>query len=334
MAGWDRNEMTDRIMIEPTMKNLSQSLSACRLAVRFFAGERAAMRHWIGAVLRNNFLYAADSITDEHGTSLRHLIDTLPLPDGHFLFDRLKGGFPKGFFFDCSDLPVEGSGFELEANRVYTFALVLIGSHAAYKPLYVEALRQMLARGFGHPAVPMTLVDITETSSDTTSTHTSEVGPVEVQLRFKTPVCLIRTPNAGGNGFQDKLNNMPTFYQFVRSLTYRLVTLGILYGEPLPFGTRDEMERWIEQQVSPASEAILLRANLLYERLRSTPRVGSNTVYVMGGYAGRLIFGNVPAGLLPVLAAGTAFGVGADINYGLGQFGVECWNDKPKKREK
>ena len=220
--------MTDRMMIEPTMENLSQSLSACRLTVRFFAGERTAMRHWIGAVLRNNFLYAADSITDEHGTSLRQLIDTLPLPDDHFLFDRLKGGFPKGFFFDCSDLPVEGSGFELEANRVYTFALVLIGSHAAYKPLYVEALRQMLARGFGHPTVPMTLVDITETSSDTPSTYFPETGLAEVQLRFKTPVCLIRTLNAGGNGFQDKLNNMPSFYQFARSLTYRLVTLGIL----------------------------------------------------------------------------------------------------------
>lgn len=334
MADWDRNEMTDRMMIEPTMENLSQSLSASRLTVRFFAGERTAMRHWIGAVLRNNFLYAADSITDEHGTSLRQLIDTLPLPDDHFLFDRLKGGFPKGFFFDCSDLPVEGSGFELEANRVYTFALVLIGSHAAYKSLYVEALRQMLARGFGHPAVPMTLVDITETSPGTPSTYSPETGLAEVQLRFKTPVCLIRALNAGGNGFQDKLNNMPSFYQFVRSLTYRLVTLGILYGEPLPFGTRDEMERWIEQQVSPASAAILLRANLLYERLRSTPRVGSNTVYVMGGYAGRLIFGNVPAGLLPVLAAGTVFGVGADINYGLGQFGMDCWTDKPKKREK
>lgn len=315
--------MTEWMMFESTMVNLSQSLSACRLTVRFFAGECTAMRHWVGAVLRNNFLYAADSIKDEHGTSLRQIIDTLLLPEDHFLFDRLKGGFPKGFFFDCSDLPVDSSGFELEANCVYTFTLVLIGSHAAYQPLYVEALQLMLARGFGHPVVPMTLVDITETRLDTLSITYPEAGPAAVQLRFKTPVCLIRSSNTCGNGFQNKLNNMPTFYQFMRSLTYRQVTLGMLYGESLPFETQDEMEHWIEQQVSPASQVILLRANLLYKRLWSTPRVGSNTVYVMSGYVGRLIFGNVPAGLLPVLAAGTAFGIGADINYGLGQFGMD-----------
>lgn len=316
------------------METLLRSLSACRLMVRFFAEEPVSMKHWIGAVLRNNFLYAAESIKDVQGISLRQIIETLPLPEDHFLYRQLKGGFPKGFFFDCSDLPAEARGFTLDANRIYTFSMVLIGNQSKYKPLYVEALRQMITRGFGHPVVSMTLIDITETQPGTPSAPSFETGLAEVQLRFKTPVCLIRTPNAGGNGFQDKLNNMPTFYQFVRSQTYRLVTLGILYGEPLPFGTRDEMEHWIEQQVSPATEAILLRANLLYERLRSTPRVGSDTVYVMGGYSGRLIFGNVPARLLPVLAAGALFGVGADINYGLGQFSMEYWTDKPKKREK
>ena len=281
------------------------------------------MKHWIGAVLRNNFLYAAESIKDVQGISLRQIIETLPLPEDHFLYRQLKGGFPKGFFFDCSDLPAEARGFTLDANRIYTFSMVLIGNQSKYKPLYVEALRQMITRGFGHPVVSMTLIDITEISSRSEPDPVAESATVNVQLHFKTPVCLMHPSKKSVEGYQGKLNNFPSFYQFMRSLTYRLVTLGMLYGEPFPFETRDEMERWIEQQISPASQAILLRANLLYERLWSTPRVGSNTVYVMGGYVGRLTLGNVPAGLLPVLAAGTAFGIGADINYGLGQFGMD-----------
>lgn len=68
------------------METLLRSLSACRLMVRFFAEEPVSMKHWIGAVLRNNFLYAAESIKDVQGISLRQIIETLPLPEDHFLY--------------------------------------------------------------------------------------------------------------------------------------------------------------------------------------------------------------------------------------------------------
>ena len=73
------------------MENLLQNLSVSRLTVRFFAQERVSMKFWIGAVLRNRFLYAADQVLDEQGLSLRRHIDTLPLPQDHFLYKQLQG---------------------------------------------------------------------------------------------------------------------------------------------------------------------------------------------------------------------------------------------------
>jgi len=312
-------------MDKEVLKNLNRY---CRLRVRFFASVEVADRYWIGAVLRNRFLHAADSVTDSQGISLRRIIDTLPLPDNHFLYRQLKGGFPKGFFLDCSDLPFDYKGFCFEADRIYTFSIVLIGNMNEYKPMYMDAVKKMLGSGFGHPVVPMTVVDIIEEEHSVAPLYEYSEESVDLQLVFKTPVCLVRVSKEGGGGFQNKLNNFPSFYQFMRSLMYRLVTLSILYGGSRRFESLDEMEEWIEQSISSSYQAMLLRANLFYMRLLGTPKVGDNTVYSMGGYSGRLIFGNVPAALLPVLHAGAQVGVGADINYGLGQF---CFDYKVKK---
>lgn len=310
------------------MDDIFKKLPFCRMRVRFFASAEVASRYWIGAVLRNRFLYAADSVTDRQGLSLRQIIDTLPLPDNHFLYRQLKGGFPKGFFLDCSELPFDNKGFILESERIYTFTIVLVGNMAEYKSMYIDAAKKMLCSGFGHPVVPMTVLDITEEEHSTSPVYKYGDEPVDLHLVFKTPVCLVRVSKDGGRGFQNKLNNFPSFYQFMRSLVYRWVTLSILYDGNSQFGSLDEMEEWIEHSISSSYKPMLLRANLFYMRLLGTPKVGEDTLYSMGGYSGRLIFGNVSSALLPVLHAGSQFGVGADINYGLGQF---CFDYKLKK---
>ena len=135
-------------------------------------------------------------------------------------------------------------------------------------------------------------------------------------------------------GYQGKLNNFPSFYQFMRSLTYRLVTLCILYAECRRFDTRDEMDNRIEQWISSSVEAILLRADIQYERLLSTPKTDNDTLYSMGGYTGRLIFGDVPSVFFPVLSEGSTFGVGGEINYGLGQYEVTIQAGRPQRKER
>ena len=305
------------------MDNLLQHLAISRLTVRFFAGERISMRFWIGSVLRNRFLYAADQVFDEQGVSLRRHIDTLPLPEEHLLYAQLRGGFPKGFLFDCSDLPYKAPGFILEANQVYAFDLVLIGNTIAHKPLYIEAVRVMLQHGFGHPIVPLTLIDITEQPLKRyVANPDAGSDKVNVELILKTPVSLFLPAKEDGNGFQNKLNGFPSFYQFIRSITYRLMTLCILYaGDPIPIG-KEQMDSQVEQYIQPAVQAFLLRANLCWEKRYNTPKKGENSVYTMGGYTGRIVFGQVPAHYLPLLAFAERLGVGANINYGLGCFQV------------
>lgn len=304
------------------MENLLQNLSVSRLTVRFFAQERVSMKFWIGAVLRNRFLYAADQVLDEQGLSLRRHIDTLPLPQDHFLYKQLQGGFPKGFLFDCSTLPYEAPGFTLEENWIYTFSLVLIGNMVVHKQLFIEALRVMLQAGFGHPIVPLTLVDIVETPPQSCPIVPCESSDAvtTLELLLKTPVCLFPVSKKEGNGFQSKMNGIPSFCQFMRSLAYRLVTLSILYTSNWGPLDKEQMDRQIDQYLQSSEQALLLRADLRWEKRRNTPKKGANVAYIMGGYTGRLVFGQVPTHYLPLLAFAEALGVGADISYGLGSF--------------
>ena len=164
-----------------------------------------------------------------------------PYRKDHFLYRQLKGGFPKGFFFDCSDLPAEARGFTLDANRIYTFSMVLIGNQSKYKPLYVEALRQMITRGFGHPVVSMTLIDITEISSRSEPDPVAESATVNVQLHFKTPVCLMHPSKKSVEGYQGKLNNFPSFYQFyaVVNLSSGHIMYSVCRMPPVRYSGRD-----------------------------------------------------------------------------------------------
>ena len=298
------------------------NLGVWRIKVQFLAPEEVRMRHWIGAVLRNRFLYAAESVADGQGVSLRCLMDRLPLPDGHFLYKQLCGGFPKGFLFDCSDLPYESPGFVLEANKTYEFSLLLIGNCARYMPLFLEAVRKMITSGFGHPIVPMSLVGmgIEELDSLLDAPAINKMG--ELDLLFKTPVCLMHLPKEDSNGFQNKLNNFPSFYQFMRSLSYRLVTLSILYADDRTWETRQQIDEQIEQYIHAACKAVLLKADLLYAKRYSTPKKNGTQVYCMDGYAGKLVFGHVSSLYLPLLNLGSVLGVGSYINYGLGMFNV------------
>lgn len=304
------------------MEKLLQNIEICRLSVRFFVEEHISMQFWIGSVLRNRFLYAADKVFDDQGISLRQHINTLPLPKTHFLYTQLRGGFPKGFLLDCSAIPYEAPGFTLKPNQVYTFDFVLIGNTITHKQLYIEALRVMLQNGFGHPVIPLTLIDITEQPIRHDIPIHSAADKVTVELLLKTPVSLFHITKKDGNGFQNKLNGFPSFYQFMRSLLYRFMTLYTLYTDDSTPINKAAMDCQIEQYIQPAVQALLLQADLRWEKRYSTPKKGENAVYTMSGYTGQLVFGQVPAQYLPILMWGETLGVGADINYGLGHFQV------------
>ncbi len=304
------------------MEKLIEDLFYQKIDVRFFTEKRLEMRYWIGAVLRNRFLYAAEQVFDANGLSLRSIIDTLTLSKDHFLFRQFNGGFPKGFLFDCSRLPHGHSGFILEADRVYTFSLIIVGDNVKLKSLFIDALKLMLESGFGTPVLPLMTIDISAGDVIRVPEVLDDSKKVLLEINLKTPVNLMRNINAAGNGFQNKLNNFPSFYQFMRSLAFRLVSLEILYTGNVKFFDKDGMNKHIDSYIEQSMYAMLLDACICYEKCYSTPKKGENNVYTFGGYTGKLIFDNVPVQYIPLLRFASGLGVGADINFGMGNFDV------------
>ena len=320
-----------------------QNLYFYRLDIRFYPNEPIKIPYWTGAVIRNRFLYAAEKIFDNQGHSLRELLDTLPLSEAHAYYKQLAGGFPKGFLFDCSTLPFQYGKFALKKEHIYTFSLLLIGNCSDYYPLFIAALKQMFSEGLGNPMISLTLIDICERRdmllcsgkenflNKPSAPFKLEVSSfafensIKLTLHFNTPVSLTNRAQKKNqtNGYQNKLNNFPSFYQFMRSLLYRLVTLNMLYVNSENVATPTETKEDIERFISPASQALLLNANINYEKRYSTPRVGETNVYTMNGYCGTLSFDQVDSRFIPLLQFASHLGIGNDINYGLGIFNVE-----------
>lgn len=323
-----------------------QNLYFYRLDIRFYPNGPIRLPHWTGAVIRNRFLYAAEQIHDNHGHSLRELLDTFPLSEEHAYYKQLVGGFPKGFLFDCTTLPFQYGNLVLEEEHIYAFSLLLIGNCSDYYPLFIAALKRMFSEGFGKPMTSLTLIDICERKdillcsgkesflNKPSAPFTLEgfILPFEnntkITLHFKTPVSLANHAQKENqvNGYQNKLNNFPSFYQFMRSLLYRLVTLNMLYVNSDNIATPAEIKESIEQFITPAGRALLLNANINYEKRYSTPRVGETNVYTMSGYCGTLSFNQVNSRFIPLLQFASHLGIGNDINYGLGIFDVHIDN--------
>ena len=306
------------------MENLLVNLKFNRIEFKFYTEQSISMNFWIGAVFRNRFLYSAESIHDERGRSLRQIIDTLPLDESHFMYRQWKGGFPKGFLFDCSELPYEKPGFTLQENHVYSVNLYLIGFMSAYSAIFVEAVRKMFADGFGYPMTPLKVCEIKESEEIGIPDLSIKMPYQRVELEFLTPVSLMR-PTEGNNGYQNKMNNFPSFYQFMRSMAYRMISLNILYAGDSTFTSRDEIDQFIDSYISESTDAILLNADIHFAKRYSTPKKDKNKVYVMDGYIGILEFINVPSKYLNVLILASAIGIGNDINFGMGTYRIQFY---------
>lgn len=317
-----------------------------RLRVRFFAHKDLTLKGWIGAVLRNNFLVQAASVADGKGKTLFDQLNTLPLAETHPAWKALQGGFPKAIWFDCRDMSVNNRNHCLKANQIYSFTLVVAHRFIANLPFITEALYRMFSKGFGHPVVSTTLIDLCayDLSGQWQLCYQPEIGlirmpdnpvgisdfqlapdsPSEISIRidFETPVNLFRprTKKDTELSFQDKLNGFPSFYQFMRSLVYRVQTLELLYGDQT--GTRGWQTSEIDSFLQKACSAQLQEVNLKNQKVHGTPKQGSNHVYVLEGYQGYQIWRQVPSTYLPLMAFGMGLLVGNQVQYSLGAYTI------------
>ncbi len=304
------------------------ALEFIRICLKFSPTSDLSQKAWIGAAVRNRFLHAAETVSLPDGRSLREKLDSLPLPEGHFLYKQLCGGFPKGYVLDVSGMAETRSGFELNAGRTYRMDIILLGSLMPLRPYVVSALQTMLSDGLGAPPTRLLLQEIKvgKPVSLRNFAKRNFTVPVTARLHFKTPVSLFK-PSRGqvSSGYQSKLNGFPSFYQWMRTAAYRLATLTLLYSETgLPDITDSQQwERSVEDLISSASDAWLLDADLKYRTLRSTPKEGADSVYVMSGYTGSLTFSGISPFLVPVLGMMSQLCVGNDVNFGFGRYEID-----------
>lgn len=302
-------------------------LKAKRVTIRFALEEKSHLSATFGAYLRNGFMYFAHQVEVGGGEVLSDVLERLPIGEGHPLYGHFRGGFPKGFFFDISS----GGTFSkkrdinLYPGQEYSFDLVLIGRMIAYEQHFLKALEMLMDRGVGSPMCKLVFQGIQskEISFNGFGEFASE-KKLGMRIELETPLCLVKNLGARSrNSFQDKMNGFPSFYQFVRSVIYRLYTLNVLYGaDGSAEGIGGNVDQELEEYLVPACEAVLSGVSMQQVTLFNTPKKGSIKIIEFTGYMGKMDFRDVCSLYYPLLKYAENFNVGNDIVYGLGAFRV------------
>lgn len=281
---------------------------------------------WPGAALRNKFLYACSLVDSGNGKSLFRLFKECPLDNSHPLFNRFSRGFPKPFLIDCRNISSNQSGksFKIDAYQPYDITLVLLGSHTALTERYVKAANLFMKRGLENNNNPL-LLDSMETGNEenTQILHQEERKSTrEIEININTPLSIIQTIKEKKytlHSYQDKMNGFPSFYQIIRSLLYRAVTLDMLYGKK-DLLNQNQLDRIVESEAADATRAVLYDADIKNYNIISTKKQHARHVYKMDGYVGNMTFGNVNSKYISLLKWGENIGVGNDISFGLGLY--------------
>ncbi len=307
------------------------ALAFVRISVEFKPSRDLSQKAWIGAAVRNCFLYAAEQVRMPEGDSLRERLDTLPLAEDHFLYRQLSGGFPKGYLFDVSAMTLPSNEYILLTSGTYKFHILLLGRLIRLQSAVITAIQNMLETGLGEPCVPLDLISLKVSRELRLHNFAKRCFDenVNVRLCLKTPMALAKPVDAIKVGYQSRLNGFPSFYQWISAAAYRLSTLTLLYAEDglCDIKSKEDWETSIERLVAPAVEPWLLNADLKYISLRSTPKKGSDKVYVMPGYVGTITYGRVSPYYVPLLSMMSQLAIGNDVNYGLGRYQCTPYNN-------
>ncbi len=331
-----------------TFEDINSRFFYHRLDVRIAATKDTHFDAWLGVIIRNNLLYAAEQVqVAEKDMTLFGLVNTFPLKTSHPLYHELEGGFPKGYSIALwSHNDVENPCRRIHQGDVISFSLMLVGDMATYYPYFVRAIDLMCQKGMGKPPHPFLLVDICETSSSG-QTHLLAAGAsvvgnglkhsitmadfsldqhipetTKLRIRFETPVCLYIAGKKKDTeiSFQDKCNRFPGFYQLVRSASYRLAKLYILYCAPDDETTSRQIYESLEALVLQATQPVLVACDIQWITLRSIHQKERKGMITLAGYVGEQVYEGKVNEYIPLLGIMQELGVGYEVVYGLGKY--------------
>lgn len=332
--------------IEP-FYNLIGKLHFHELEVCITATQDVYLDGWIGAVLRNNLLFAAEKVKISGTLSLRQIIEIIPVQENHTLYNELKNGFPRGFVLSPISHQTTVSSSRLSAGETVRFSLLLFGHFANYYPEFVKAIQEMCNRGIGKQISPFLLTGLYERSStnivypllnqqlqpdplqhkiqlsDFTNQKFNE-SEKEITIRYTTPVNLYSNTFAtrSPQSYQDRQNGFPGFYQLIRSAASRISKLAALYTYPENKEYYTAAKANIESFTQYAVSVLLTSAQIQQAELYSSPKKGTNKRLRFTGYTGQLTVNGYFNYYLPLLLFAQHIGVGYNIVYGLGRYEI------------
>lgn len=328
-----------------------ENLPCYCLDIRLAATTDTQLDGWIGAVLRNNLLYACEQveITEEKKT-LYHYLNTIPLKANHPLYKELENGFPPPYYL----YPHKNYGFRsstlIKKGDIVSFSLVLIGSTlAAYYRYFIEAIRIMCHRGFGVNMPSFTLIDVSENSLKGNSSilATSEIdfsnklsfpityssfadlflsnSIIGIRLQFLTPLNLNKRPRKDEKGQLYKATDspIPGFYQLIRSVANRFLKLNALYLFPDDIQRYEALRESLNHYIDESLSCTLEEANILRVHMRANQRKDAGKCILFNGYIGQLVFQGNCKSYLPLLSFMQYLGIGHNISYGLGKYSID-----------
>lgn len=321
-------------------------LTYCRLEIRIAARQDTFFDAWPGAIIRNNFFYAAENVSVKKGISLAEIINTFTLTEEHPYYKNMIGGFPKGVVLLLGrELQLYENRKKIRQGEILSFSLLLVGNQINWYKSYIEAIRVMCDRGMGHPMQTFDLLDIYERHPHqgihliargqskkveklnlpvTFDDFRFSGGNREIGIYLKTPTLL---HEAGAtkplnSGYQAKLNGFPSFYQFVRSVAFRCMKLAALYMCPEDIDGCCQADEQMPEYLNQAGGPWLQRANLELVTVRGTLKDNGEKPIIFHGYTGEMLYRGRMASYLQLLLFMQELGVGNDTVYGLGQYRI------------
>ena len=282
---------------------------------------------WIGALLRNNFMFAAENIPMQnyHGYSFREFIQTPNLNESHPLHTQCKGGLPKGISLQLHNYLNPVSETWIMPDHPIHFSIILYGTFMQYVSECISTIQQMCTNGLGHPKVPFLFKQEIESKSEV---NIQDFINRKFRKNENTIVVHLPIPlNLSNNAFKrdDKSTiihklGFPEFYPFIRSISDRIGKLASIYVFPDRPDYYLHADALIEPFTSYATSVSFSAVNIQLINLYSTPKERQKKRLRFSGYVGQIEYNGYFNYYLPLLYFAQALGAGHNTAYGLGQF--------------
>jgi len=305
------------------------------------------LHYWSGGLIRNNLLKAALKVKLELSErqlepTLFDFIEESRIEDIHPFYNEFKEGHPKGNIL-LPQIPNQKFGkIYLQKGDSFTFQLTLVGIYNDFLSQFIKAIKIMCCEGIGSPRVPLTLKTVSEIDEDqqrhmikTDRTENvrkpkyrirfsdfskAEFEKTRLMLYFQTPTLITRE--------KDEYTGSFTFYQIMKSLTERALTLSHLYcSSTLELFTRDRSA--LEKFLEPSKHLQVRKTNMFWHYF-TQPKSKQDEPLKLTGATGWITFEGKFNRYVPLLLFCEALHLGRNITYGCGKYSIEKPFDEVK----